>query len=676
MDKFKNFIIEENEPEGKALKHLTHLEDMPIHYGHAGVETAANHLDDVNKLLSGKNSTTHVSTKYDGSPSIVFGVHPQTRQFFVASKSAFNKNPKINYTPEDIERNHGHAPGLVEKLKSALEHLPKIMPRHGGVYQGDMMYTKPDIEKSKGQYHFTPNSITYSTPKDSPQGKAIKNAEMGVVVHTKYAGGKDLGNMSAMPLDNKTRSKFSHNPDVHNIDPTLKVDPSNYTSEEQLEFMNHKDNAKRVYARMKPEALDALQGHGTTLEGHVNDMVRKSGTPSVEGYINHLQNRAQKDIEKLKSPLGREKKMQQHAANIQHVIDNKEHFGKALELHGHLQKAKDVLTNVMAKNQEFSHSINGEPTGPEGAVAVDKQGNMSKFVNRAEFSRQNLLGAGRIAQSKNLKEDVDSDHHVMTFMRANPPTAGHERVVDRVLDLASKHDASHNVILSHSHDDSKNPLNPQQKLKHARRAFPNANVMTSSEDQPSLLHHASDAYRNGAKHLHVVVGQDRVKEFENLLNRYNGKEAKHGKYNFKSITVHSAGERDPDAAGTEGISATKMRAAAKSNDTETFHAGSPSAMSAKHKNDMMKDVKRNLKEEMTTGDVRGMGYVSGNPLVSDNFQNNWTALNRADADTRDQILGANKKHLHDELHANLQQKLADKKAKIAELFYRATEGKK
>ena len=83
-----------------------------------------------------------VTTKYDGSPSIVFGTHPETGRFFVASKSAFNKDPKINYTPEDIERNHGHAPGLVEKLKGALEHLPKIMPRNGGVYQGDLMYKK------------------------------------------------------------------------------------------------------------------------------------------------------------------------------------------------------------------------------------------------------------------------------------------------------------------------------------------------------------------------------------------------------------------------------------------------------------------------------------------------------------------------------------------------------
>ena len=123
MINFKQYLLEaEQQPEGKPLKHLRHLEDNAIYDGHGGVERAANFLDDAHKALQGKNSSTHFSTKYDGAPSIVFGHHPQTGQFFVASKSAFNKNPKINYTPEDIEANHGHAPGLVEKLKSALEH--------------------------------------------------------------------------------------------------------------------------------------------------------------------------------------------------------------------------------------------------------------------------------------------------------------------------------------------------------------------------------------------------------------------------------------------------------------------------------------------------------------------------------------------------------------------------
>ena len=186
-------------------------------------------------------------------------------------------------------------------------------------------------------------------------------------------------------------------------------------------------------------------------------------------------------------------------------------------------------------------------------------------------------------------------HHVTTFMRANPPTAGHEKVVNKVLELAKKHNATHNVVLSHSQDPKKNPLSPQQKLKHAKRAFPNANVEVAHEDEPTLLHHVVKAHQAGVKHLHVVVGQDRVSQFHDLLHKYNGVKSKHGFFKFKSIKVHSAGDRDPDAEGTTGISATKMREAAKNNDRKTFHSGASSAMSEKHRDEMMHDVKNSMK---------------------------------------------------------------------------------
>jgi hypothetical protein len=593
MLSFSTFFTEQTEPAGKKLKHLTHLEDHLIHSGHEGMGVAAQHLEDVHNLLSGKNTSTMVSTKYDGSPSVVFGTHPETGKFFVASKSAFNKNPKINYTPEDIEKNHGHAPGLVEKLKAGLEHLPKIMPARGGVYQGDMMYTAPDVEEKNGMYNFTPNTITYSTPKDSPHGSAVKNAKMGVVVHTKYKG-KDLSTMSADALDPKTRATFGSHSDVHNIDPTINVNPTNYTPEERAQFSNHKENARRAYAKLKPESEDALAGHGENLEGHVNKMVREGGKPSLEGYLEHLKTKAQKDIDSVKTPASKEKKSQQHAALMDHVIKNQDHFKKALELHGHLQAAKNVLTNVMAKNNPFMHSIGGEATSPEGAVAVDKKGNMSKFVDREEFSRQNFLrGKQGQAKAAQITEEAEP-HHVMTFMRGNPFTEGHLTVARKMVDIANKAKASHTIILSHSQDKVKNPLSAEQKLKYARKAVPGANIVASSPQQPTMLHHAVNAYNNGARHLHVVVGEDRVDEFKKLLNTYNGQQSRHGMYNFKSIIVHSAGNRDPDAEGTVGISATKMRAAAQSNDRKTFHAGAASTLSPADKDSMMRDVQKGM----------------------------------------------------------------------------------
>jgi hypothetical protein len=397
MKTFTRFIYEQTEEQGgKPLKHLTHVEDHIIHSGNEGVKKAADVLDDVHNSLMGKKNSTKVSTKYDGAPSVVFGYHPKNGRFFVGTKSAFNKNPKLNYTDKDIEANHGHAPGLVSKLKSALKHLPKIAPKHG-VYQGDLMHTKEDIKKHGKELSFTPNTITYHTPADSAHGKAIQHSKLGVVVHTKYEGKGDLEHMNATP--HVDRENFNHHPDVHNVDPTIKADSSHYTPKEQQKYHEAMNKAKDTYRDMDHSALDKLKGHEINLEAHVNDMVRKGNMPSTSGYIKHISDKGNKEIDNVKTEKSKQQKREKLNDNIKHISDNKKHFDKALELHKHLQTAKDVLTGVMAKNQEFGHTIGGAKTGPEGAVAVTKNGDMSKFVDRKQFSRQNFL-AGKMQQAK------------------------------------------------------------------------------------------------------------------------------------------------------------------------------------------------------------------------------------------------------------------------------------
>ena len=397
MKTFTRFIYEQTEEQGgKPLKHLTHVEDHIIHSGNEGVKKAADVLDDVHNSLMGKKNSTKVSTKYDGAPSVVFGYHPKNGRFFVGTKSAFNKNPKLNYTDKDIEANHGHAPGLVSKLKSALTHLPKIAPKHG-VYQGDLMHTKEDIKKHGKELSFTPNTITYHTSADSAHGKAIQHSKLGVVVHTKYEGKGDLEHMNATP--HVDRENFNHHPDVHNVDPTIKADSSHYTPKEQQKYHEALNKAKDTYRDMDHSALDKLKGHEINLEAHVNDMVRKGNMPSTSGYIKHISDKGNKEIDNVKTEKSKQQKREKLNDNIKHISDNKKHFDKALELHKHLQTAKDVLTGVMAKNQEFGHTIGGAKTGPEGAVAVTKNGDMSKFVDRKQFSRQNFL-AGKMQQAK------------------------------------------------------------------------------------------------------------------------------------------------------------------------------------------------------------------------------------------------------------------------------------
>ena len=195
---------------------------------------------------------------------------------------------------------------------------------------------------------------------------------------------------------------------------------------------------------------------------------------------------------------------------------------------------------------------------------------------------------------KQYLQEAGEQHHVLAFGRMNPITSGHEAVVNKVHDVAKQHKATHGVVVSHSQDAKKNPLTGEQKVKHAGRAFPGTNVSAASKDKPTILHHAAAAHAAGAQHLHVVAGSDRKEEMHNLLHKYNGKDSSHGHYNFKSITVHSSGARDPDAEGTSGMSASKMRAHAAAGNQKEFHAGAPSKMSDAHKAEMYNDVRKGM----------------------------------------------------------------------------------
>ena len=129
MISFKSFLTEDADPEegaSRQIKHLTHVEDRPLQTGEKGAKHAIKSLTAAAEHIKNGKKTSELTTKYDGSPALVYGHHPKNGKFFVASKSAFNKTPKINYTPKDVDANHGHAPGLAAKLKDALTHLPKI----------------------------------------------------------------------------------------------------------------------------------------------------------------------------------------------------------------------------------------------------------------------------------------------------------------------------------------------------------------------------------------------------------------------------------------------------------------------------------------------------------------------------------------------------------------------
>lgn len=194
---------------------------------------------------------------------------------------------------------------------------------------------------------------------------------------------------------------------------------------------------------------------------------------------------------------------------------------------------------------------------------------------------------------KDFIQEAKEKHAVLAFGRMNPPTSGHAKLVDKVKEVAKQVDGSHHVVLSHSQDPKKNPLSAKDKLKHAKRFFPDTNLSVSSKESPTFLSHAEKLHKSGVTHLHMVAGSDRTGEYKKKLAQYNGTH-EGALFNFKKITVHSSGERDPDAEGTEGMSASKMRGHASTGNYKEFKKGVPAHVPEHHAKELYGDVRKHM----------------------------------------------------------------------------------
>lgn len=214
---------------------------------------------------------------------------------------------------------------------------------------------------------------------------------------------------------------------------------------------------------------------------------------------------------------------------------------------------------------------------PDQVVEPDAQSGDKKDVPTGKKKTRDMK---RVNPKKyvNVKPTLDEAPRegiaVISFGRMNPVTSGHEVLVNKVISTALKNGGTPLIYLSHSSDPKKNPLTYDQKINFAKTAF--GRVIQKSKARTII--EVAKELQNKFNKLVVVVGSDRVKEFDTLLNKYNGKD-----YEYDSIEVVSAGERDPDADDVTGMSASKMRALAKDGDMESFKKGLPRKLQAKAK---------------------------------------------------------------------------------------------
>ena len=197
---------------------------------------------------------------------------------------------------------------------------------------------------------------------------------------------------------------------------------------------------------------------------------------------------------------------------------------------------------------------------------------------------------------KSFMTEEKGDTAIFTFGRFNPPTLGHEKLVIAVANVARREGGEYFVYPSHSQDPKKNPLDQTTRVKYMKKMFPKHKENIIISTGKTALEIASELHDKKYTNLVMVVGSDRVKEFQSMLDRYNGDENKaHGFYDFDTIKVVSAGERDPDAEGVSGMSASKMRQSAVEGDFKTFRSGIPSSLNDKDTKKMFNDIRKGMR---------------------------------------------------------------------------------
>jgi phosphopantetheine adenylyltransferase len=205
------------------------------------------------------------------------------------------------------------------------------------------------------------------------------------------------------------------------------------------------------------------------------------------------------------------------------------------------------------------------------------------------------------------------DTAVFTFGRFNPPTTGHEKLIEACGKQQGKNAGSKMyVYASQSNDPKKNPLPYAKKIAYMRKMYKKYAKNITTGKPRTAIEVAVELYNKGHKAIVMVVGSDRVSEFRDLLEEYNGVEGKrHGYYGFDNIEVVSAGERDPDAEGVSGMSASKMRQAASDGDFQSFEMGVPSSFAQR------KELYRDVRKGMGIREERDMGDMSDREHLRD-----------------------------------------------------------
>ena len=388
--------------------HLEHIEDIILTQGYQGGQAVIDYYKGLLVTLQGTSvDPVKVSVKWDGAPAVVCGTNPDNGRFFVGTKSVFTQSPKINYTKNDIAKNHG-TEDLGQKLLKCLVHLKKL--NITGVVQGDLLFTDEDITRKpiNGKQHitFTPNTITYAVEEGSDIAKQIDAAKVGIIFHTTY-NGDSLADMNASA--GADVESFTKTPDVFFDNATYKdvSGSAKFTKDQTANFMQQIDKLEKLLTSVPRNLSDMFRGNQDFVpyfQMFINDQVKQGKLPTnanqfVVDFQKFYLNRMQQQIAGLKAQKALALRQEKIKNMPQFLNRIKRPLQAMLNFYKQTQAMKIFILQKMNQAMQigsFSQTDSGlEVTEPEGFVAVDKAGGAVKLVDRLGFSRRNLTAINK-----------------------------------------------------------------------------------------------------------------------------------------------------------------------------------------------------------------------------------------------------------------------------------------
>ena len=604
MISFKKYIEQQSIVEGwqigadGVIPHIEHVDDPQDHNGHHATEFSLAALHDLHSRIHGHagNPNLSWSTKVDDKMSTK--VAKVNGKIGVGYKG---KTAPLAFSPEEVDKHYGDKPYKSIPLKHLLSHAGHIIrPDEDNVmYQVGLMHSGAGEEIKKVENNqVTPNTITYHFDHIHPK------ATLGISPVLKST----LHPVTGQPLQSTQQfdpEHLSNHHSVHAFNTKLNFAEAgkHHTHANEEAFQYHVAEAKKAHTEL------STGGHYSTAETHA-PYIKQYHNSLLRANVDHPENPTHHGyVEFLKQAHNKEKSRSKKSV-ISNMITTAPRAMKSLELVNKLQSHLRGATNALmpaARKASFPgvrQTINGKPSEHEGLVVSQPNSNgsmnMMKFVDKNEFTRANF--ARSAAFRKPVTESKDK-HLVIGYGRMNPIHAGHGQLINKTVETAKAAGADHVVIMSHSHDPKKNPLTPEQKLKHAKTMFPSVNFAVTSKQSPSLIHQLRDAHARGYKRVTIVAGGDldpskdhgddnRLHEYKTLVDKYNNRP---DTYSFNHINYVSAGARDNASGGVTGASGSKMRKFAAAGDFKQFRTNLPSHVKDAEANSIYNDVRKGMK---------------------------------------------------------------------------------